>query len=332
MENVRVILEQVLIMALFAAIGYILVKVKKLEPSASKSISNVLIYGVTPGVIIHALQREFDITRARMLLLSFILSAMAFAVFILAAQLLCRRGKRQNIGCDRFAMTLPNAGYVGIPLVQAVLGEEGVFLLTAYLVCFNLLMFSYGRFQLLRDGEELGAIEGPVRVSGPMLRQCLINPATISVAVGVSLYLLNIRLPDVLLSVTSGLAGLNSVLSMLLIGMFLSLTNMSSVLRFRRGYLISAMRLVALPAVVMALLLLPDVSRFTNDPYLSLTTIFILSCTPSAVATSFMGELCGANHLYAAKMVIISTLMSVVTLPLMLLVWDFVWAALGRAA
>lgn len=310
-------------MAIIVVCGYLLVRLGKLSTGASKSFSNILIYVVTPCIIINSMQREFVPEQAKVLLLSLLLSAMAFAVFILTAQLLLRRGReRESIGVERFALCMPNAGYVGIPLVSAVLGEDGVFLLTAYLVVFNLLMFSYGRFQLTRDGA--GQASSRAGISRAMARQCLVNPATVSVAAGAGLYLLNIRLPSVLGAAVSTFADLNLVLSMLLLGIFISQTEVRKILAIPRAYLVALFRLVVTPIVVMLILLVIDVSWFASDPYLCRTTIVILSATPSAVATSFMAELSGADSLYGSKLVIVSTLLSVVTMPCVLLLWEFI--------
>ena len=89
------------------------------------------LYAVTPGVIISAMQREYDAAEAGALLTALLLAAGTHLSFILLARLRIReRSGNQNIGVERFALVMSNSSYIGIPMVQAVLGEDGVFFLT----------------------------------------------------------------------------------------------------------------------------------------------------------------------------------------------------------
>lgn len=329
MQNAVTILGQVAVMAIFALIGLALVRTNKLLPETSIGMSNILIYAVTPCIIIGAMQRDYAAGEARAFLLALLLSAATYMVSIAFAQFAVPRGgKNPNAGIERFAAVMPNTGYIGIPLVQAVLGSDGVFFLTAYIVCFNLVMFSYGRYQLSKDGEARGLVKAAKPLSRESVRRSLVNPASVSVLLGGALYLSGIRLPSIPATVVSGLSGLNSVLSMLLVGIFLSKADLRVLARFSRGLLVCAMRLVLLPLLLMLLIAPLDVSWFTSDGTLVKTTLIIASCTPVSVSTAFMGELCGADNLYGTNLVVVSTLLSVATLPLMLLLWDFISAAL----
>ena len=131
MQNALIILQQVAVMVLIALIGYLLVRGRKLDPLCTVSLSNILLYAVTPGVIISAMQREYDAAEAGALLTALLLAAGTHLIFILLARLLIReRSGNQNIGVERFALVMSNSSYIGIPMVQAVLGEDGVFFLT----------------------------------------------------------------------------------------------------------------------------------------------------------------------------------------------------------
>lgn len=329
MQNAFIVLQQVVVMVLIALIGYLLVRGKKLDTRCTVSLSNILLYAVTPGVIISAMQREYDAAEAKALLVALLLAAGTHLLFILAARLLIReRSENQNIGVERFALVMSNSSYIGIPMVQAVLGEDGVFFLTAYLVAFNLCLYSYGRLMMIADSARRGLEQEPDFKKS--LQQCLINPATISVAVGVALYLLQIELPGVLLTVAQGFRGLNTVLSMLLVGIFISQADLKQVFCSARGIILALLRLVALPLVLMLLLAALDLSGFVPDGYLVKTTIVIAACAPTAVAASFMGELYGGDSIYAVRLIVLSTLMSVVSMPLMLLIWEWLVRLAGH--
>lgn len=330
-ENVWIVVNQVLIMSIIVMVGFVLVRFGKLSPGVTVSMSNLLIYAVLPCVIIGTMQRDFQPDEALLLLFSALLAALAYFIFILIAQLFLRRSKRQNTGVERFALVQPNTGYIGIPLVQAVLGKDGVFLLTAYIVLFNLIAFSYGRYQLSCDGEERGLAKAVRPLSAESIRRSLVNPASVSVAIGLTLYLLNLRLPDVLLSTMDALSGLNSVISMLLIGIFLTQIDVHSLFqasRLWRVLLISLLRLIVLPFILMLVLAALDMSWLGANEDLLKTTIVIAASTPVAVAASFMAELYGGDNLYGANLAVVSTILSVVTMPLMILLWTVLSAIL----
>ncbi|WP_195282579.1 AEC family transporter [Harryflintia acetispora] len=329
MQNALIILQQVAVMVLIALIGYLLVRGRKLDPLCTVSLSNILLYAVTPGVIISAMQREYDAAEAGALLTALLLAVGTHLIFILLARLLIReRSGNQNTGVERFALVMSNSSYIGIPMVQAVLGEDGVFFLTAYLVAFNLCLYSYGRLMMIADSARRGLPGEPGCKSS--LRQCLVNPATVSVAIGGALYFLHIELPEVLLTVAQGFRGLNTVLSMLLVGIFISQADLRQVFCSVRGIVLALLRLVALPLVLMLLLAALDLSRFVPDGYLIKTTIVIAACAPTAVAASFMGELYGGDSIYAVRLIVLSTLMSVATMPLLLLIWEWLVRLAGQ--
>ena len=326
MHNVLIILNQVLIMGLIAAGGFTLVRLKKFDPQLSRSISNLLLYIVAGCIILNALQRDFNPHEARGLAVAFMLALLSYLICILGAHLIFRNRKgNPNAGIERFALVMPNAGYIGIPLVQAVLGTDGVFYLTAYIVCFNLLLFSYGRTQLLLDGFSQGRGAPVQLLSRETVMKSLINPATLCTALGLILYFARIRLPSFLLGAVKNYADVNTVLSMLLIGVFLSQTSLKSLLHFGRGFLICFVRLIALPLFCMLAIALVYIRALVPDPYTVKTAMVIAATTPCGVATAFMSEVCGADHLYGSRLVCASTILSVLTLPLMLLLWEFLF-------
>lgn len=328
MQNAWIVVQQVAVMALIVLVGFSLVRFGKMKTDVTLGLSNLLVYAVLPCVIIGAMQRDFDPDEARLLLLSAVLTVLSYIICITFAQLVLRRKGRPNTGLERFAVVQPNTGYVGIPLVQAVLGADGVFLLTAYIVIFNLIMFSYGRYQLSCDGEERGLVKAASPFSPESILRSAVNPASVSVVIGLGMYLLGIRLPAVPMAVVNGLSGLNSVVSMLLIGIFLSQIDFRFLRHFSRGFIICLVRLVVLPVILMAVLAVIRLGWLTADEMLLKTTIVIAASTPVAVAASFMAELCGADNLYGTNLVVVSTLLSILTMPLILLLWEGICAVL----
>ena len=148
---------------------------------------------------------------------------------------------------EKFAATFSNAGFIGIPLVQAILGNESVFYLSAYLVCFNLLSWTYGIYLLTGKKESIS------------LKQAIINPATIGSLVGVLLFICSIKLPNVILSTLNSVGSINTPLAMIVLGVYLGQCDIKTVFLDLKVYFVSFISLVIIPIIIVfALLLIPE--------------------------------------------------------------------------
>lgn len=327
MHNAAIVSNQIVLMCLYALCGYILAKSGKLPERFTVGLSNLLVYVATPSIIIFSMQRPYSADEAKALVLAFLLAGGSYGLCILFAYLFIhRRSGLNTAGVDRFSIVLPNTGYIGIPLVQAVLGEEGVFFLTAYVVGFNLLLFSWARHQLLLDAQNYGGPPAGSPFSADSLRRSLINPATISVTIGLTLYFSGISLPPLLLGALEGTGALNSVLAMFIVGIFLSQTKLRTLFCFPRGLLISAIRLLLLPLITLFLIAMLPLEGFGPYAPIVKTVTVIAASTPVGTAASYMSELCGADNIYGVRLVLLSCILSLVTLPVILLIWDFACA------
>jgi hypothetical protein len=144
-------------------------------------------------------------------------------------------------------------------------------------------------------------------------RQAFLNPGVIGLVIGLALFLLRISLPAPVLSAVNYLGDLNTPLAMVVIGGQMAGADLAATFRQVRLYLAAAIKLVAMPILTM-LVLLP----FHLDIQLYLTVVILSGC-PSAGATSMFAQMCRRDTSTAAQLVTLSTLLSVVTLPLMTL-------------
>lgn len=329
MANSLIAFYQVLIMFIIAACGFILVKLKLLDVSCVKSLTNILLYLVTPSVVLSATNRAYDASEAGGFLAALGLSVIIYIVSLVLVSLLIRRKSNSNAGVERFAAAMSNTGYIGIPMANALLGMDGVFFITANIIVFNLCMFSYGRIQLSRDHDlKLGQELTKLKLDKSFL-PCLINPATISAAIGLTVYFTHNQLPAIISSVVNSFYPINTALSMLVLGILLAQEKVLSILTNMRCVLISFFRLIALPLVALVILYFIDISWLTQSHQMVKAAILIGVSGPSAVATSFSAVLYGADSVYASKLVAHSTLFSIITMPLIFYIWEALPGFLG---
>ena len=132
-----IIFKQEVIMLLLIIVGILCFKGGIITASGRKDMSSLVLSVVNPIVILLAYQKEFEMRLLRGLVTSLVLSAIAFAVAILVSNLLIRQKDGRETDIERFSAIYSNCGFMGIPLVNALFGSEGVFYLTAFLTMFK---------------------------------------------------------------------------------------------------------------------------------------------------------------------------------------------------
>ena len=285
LSNFALVAGQVVTLFLLMGVGFVLAQLGKLYPDGVSQMSTLVLYVVTPCVIIHAFAIERTDGMVR-LLLEFAAVYALSTLFCAAVALFCFRGEDPcRRGPMRFAMVYGNNGFMGLPLLLSILGEQAVIYGVVSVVVFNLLLWTHG-----------------VRTMGGRvtLRQALVSPATVGLAVGLPLFLTGGRLPSMVDSAVGFLADLNTPLAMIVIGAQMAGADLKRSFTSPRLYGVAAFRLLAAPLV----------------PMLYCANI-ILCAVPVAGATGMLAQRFEQDTAVAAQMVTLTTLLSVLTLPLM---------------
>lgn len=289
---------QVLTLFLLIGVGVLCAKTRLLSDGAVKAMANLVLYIATPAVIIQSCIREFNRTLLWDFLTVAAVAAATHLVLILVARLAFRdpdEGRRRVLRC---ATVFSNAGYMAIPLQQAILGDDGVFYCAAYVIVFNVFLWTYGLMEM----------SGQRRLS---LKQILLNPGVIGVAVGLCVFLLSIPVPTLLQDAIRHMAVLNTPLPMVIIGFYLAQTNLLAALKDKAGWLCMALRLVGMPLLALAGLLVCGV----RGPVL--TACMICISTPAATACTMFSTRYDRATGLSVNLVSVSTLLSVLSIPAM---------------
>ncbi|MDD6032327.1 MAG: AEC family transporter [Oscillospiraceae bacterium] len=305
MDMAWIVFRQVLILIVFVCMGIIGVKSGKITTDVSKNLSNILLYFVNPFLIIDSLSVDYDPDKTAGFLLALALGAAMHIVFIFGAHFVfLRKGEPDKLPAERYAVVLSNAGYIGIPLINGIFGKEAVFYLVAYIVCFNVFSWTYGMWVLQKDR----------RMN---LKKMLINPGNIGCAIGLTIYFLRIPLPDMVKSVVSSTAGVNTFLSLFAIGILCAQLHVPQLLRDKRALYVSLCRLVFLPLISFALLIWWIPLVLPENGVMIASVLTAASLTPSAMALSFMCQISGRDPVYGSSLVSVSTVLCVVTVPVL---------------
>ena len=298
MQDFLTVGQQVLVLFILIAVGFVCGKTKIINGNATKVMADVVMYFATPCVIITSFQRELKMELVKGLLIALVASLLIHIVSIVVTTLVFRDKNYDRQRVLRFAMVFSNAGYMALPLQQAVLGSEGVFYGAVYVAAFNLAVWSWG----------LASMSGGVKALS--WKKLVINPGVIGLTVGVILFLLQVTLPEVISAPLTHLGNLNTPLPMLIIGYYLSQTDVRAILRDKASFLCIGLRLVAVPLAALGVMLLCGVRDVV------LVSMVIGASAPVAAATTMFATKYDADTSLSVNLVSLSTLLSVITMPL----------------
>ena len=300
-----ILVRQILQMFLLAGLGYLLFRGKKITAEGSKALANILIYLSLPAVIING----FLVDRTGEHLLGILWSGAAAGALLLLSILISRLIFRRD-AIASFASSFSNPGFFGIPLIIAFLGQESVFYVACFIAFLNVGQWTYGVSILTGQ---------PIR-QGFQLKKLIRAPFIIAILIGLFLFLTQLRPPQLLQSCLTTVAGLNTPLSMFTVGVYLAQADIPRMIRRRQLYLVAFSRLLLIPAVSLLLLTLLPAPLYS----MKMALLLAISC-PVGANVAVYAQLHGKDYAYAVETVVVSTLLSILSIPLVTMLAGFIW-------
>ena len=278
----------------------------------NKTLSAVALYIVNPVLIFMSYQSEYSSELLHGLLWSFLLSVSSFGVMIALSTFLIRKS-RTDWSLERFSAVYSNCGFIGIPLIRGIYGDEGVLYLTAYITLFNILVWTHG-YMTMKESRDMKSFLKALR-----------SPSVIAVFIGLIFYLAKIRLADIppldmLDSSLRYVSDMNTPLAMLIAGSAASQTKILRALKNPGLYLVSVLKLIALPMVSFLLL------KLFGAPHMVLMVVTIASACPVATTGTMFAIQFDKNPERCSEYFAVTTLLSGLTLPLITIAADMLSA------
>lgn len=297
LSNLMTVGGQVIMLFLMMIAGYCLGKTKLLPRSALPALTNVVVYLALPCMLIGAFEMEATSERVHgflwVIAATLLVHALNFAVACFIIRDPDDGRKRVLVDCAVFS----NCGFMGYPLLAALMGDMGLFYGSAYNLIFTTLLWTAGLSYLQHR-------RGPLQ-----LRKLILNPGIIGMALGFSVFLLQIQLPPVLETTVDYLGNVAISLPMLIIGCQLAHADLKKLLHDRWSWVAAGLRLLVLP--LLALLLL-SLLGLRGDV---LVATVICAAAPPAAMVAMLAESCERDPVLASGVVSFHTLLSVVTMP-----------------
>lgn len=304
MDTVLTLVKQTVTMFLLAGVGFAMFKSGKITKEGSKSIGNILIYGSLPCVLISS----FFIEKTQEHMIGLAISAALGFLLVLMSILVGKLCFRED-AIAKFAAAFSNPGFFGIPLILASLGSGCVFYVAGFIACVNLGQWTYG--VAVMTGQK----------GGFSLKRLVTAPFAIAIAIGLAIFLTGIEIPGILKNSITAIKELNTPLAMFTVGIYLAQTDLKNMFFKKSLYSISLVRLLVIPA--LAILLLWPLPASMLDMKIAL---FIAAACPVGSNIAVYAQLHNQDYAYSVETVIISTILAIVTMPIMVSLAQMVWA------
>ena len=298
--------QNVLILFIMIGMGAACKFARLMNDEGVKGITNLELSVVTPCLLIMSFQREYGADQLKTIGLSAAIAVAFHALSIVLAHLLIHDKDASRQAVLRFSTVFTNAGFMSLPLQYALLGADGVFCGAVVVGFFQVLVWTYGVWLMGGTSSDFS------------LHHILLNPGVCGIAGALLLFVCRIRLPHVVAQPLNYMAALNTPVAMVIIGYHLASSRFGAALRDPKAILAMALRLVVSPAITLAALWLLGL----RDHTIFVATVVAASAPVAAITTMFAVRYDHKPQL-SVELVSISTLLSVVTMPFIVGVADW---------
>lgn len=264
---------------------------------------NILLNIALPFMVISSFMFTFDESIKSNVVKAFFYSLITYLILITVSYILVLPIKGDKKTIIHFSNVFTNTGYIGFPVLNAIYGPEGVVYGSIFNMFFVLFLWTYGVF-LFKGKNEKGELKKEII-------KTLSNPSIIAVEIGVGIMVLELKIPDILFTSIKSVGSITGPLSMIIVGAILSKVKFRDHLKDWTLYYGIATKLIILPAVLYI------ISILINDRSIVPNAVIIIASMPAASMTSIFAESYNKEKDYAAIIVLTTTILSLITIPLL---------------
>lgn len=298
LANLQIIAVQVIILYLIASIGFVADKTKIFVKKDATKLVDLLFNLILPIAVINSfLSMERTKERIIGLFISFALAFLTHFFGIFISSLCFRKRNKKERGVYQYAIVFSNAAFLALPLAQSVVGYEGVFYSSCYVAVFNILAFTYGINRISGSQAKI------------KFKNLVLNPGSISVLIGIPLFLLQVKLPDFLSDALLRVGSCNSPMAMIVFGTFLANCNFKNIFAKKEVYFVSLLRLIVIPVIMLFVFKIIGVD---GNMLIALT---ISACAPVATNTAMYAAKYDNDTALSSELVGQTSVFSIITMP-----------------
>jgi len=295
--------ESISVLVVCMAVGFAAKKGRVIKSQDIPGMSGVILNITLPCLMLMSLQREFEagIFKNSLIIMAFaaLMYLGCLAVSFPVTKMLRSEGGEKAV--FMFAFVFSNNGFMGIPIINAMLGQEAMFYAAMVNSVFIITLFTVGDI-IMKDGH----IRGKVNI-----RSLLLNKIIAATVLGLLFFLFSVKIPEIIGTGLRMMGNMTTPLSMIVTGAMLAENDLKAVFSGWKIYVVAAFRLLILPLLVFFIL------RFIITDELAITILMIVAAMPVAVVAAIFAAENGKEPHMASKLVFITTVLSIFTIPLL---------------
>ena len=313
--NIADLIPTSLCLFLLILVGFVARKAKIIDADLTKGLSTVVVKVAQPFLIIYSITKlDFSALNLKNGLLVLGFGILSHALTIALAFILFSRIKDiDEKKIYQFAFTFCNCAFIGFPILNSLFGEIGLFYGAFYVISYNLGVWSFGVWLMSRGKAE----------SGVTVRKIFINAGTVPCFIGLALYIVQIPLPDFLMTAMDTMGSLCTPLSLIVTGSLVAALPLREFFLNPKFYGFLAVKLVALPLLLLVILRFTGISALIADIDLAVF-LTVMVALPPAAFTTLLATLYDVKPSYSAQLISLGTILSPFTILLVMKVVELI--------
>lgn len=301
------LMNQIIQLFIMIFMGFIIVKAKLLKAEDSKILSVIVLYLVIPCVIINAFQVDYTPQTVKGLLIALVGSVMTQVILLIVVSILGRVFHLNEV--EVASIYYSNSGNLIVPIVTFILGKEWVLYGCVFMSVQLVFIWTHCKKIISRE-------------STYDWRKIVLNINMISIAIGIILFLTRIHLPAIINNTLSAVGSMIGPASMIVTGMLFAGMDFKQIFANKRVYFVSFFRLIIVPVIALFLIKCSQLSTFSSNGNKLMMIVFLAIITPSASTVTQMCQVYGNDSQYASAINVVTTLLAIVTMPLMVMLFQ----------
>lgn len=301
------LMNQIIQLFIMIFMGFIIVKAKLLKAEDSKILSVIVLYLIIPCVIINAFQVDYTPQTVKGLLIALAGSVMTQVILLIVVSILGRVFHLNEV--EVASIYYSNSGNLIVPIVTFILGKEWVLYGCVFMSVQLVFIWTHCKKIISRE-------------STYDWRKIVLNINMISIAIGIVLFLTRIHLPAIINNTLSAVGSMIGPASMIVTGMLFAGMDFKQIFANKRVYFVSFFRLIIVPVIALFLIKCSQLSTFSSNGNKLMMIVFLAIITPSASTVTQMCQVYGNDSQYASAINVVTTLLAIVTIPLMVMLFQ----------
>jgi predicted permease len=305
---------QVALMGLLCIGGWLCFKLNIVNLEGSKCLTSIVLNIACPAMIMKSFLVPYDPEHIKDWGYTGLLGLIALLVSIAVVSLTISHKNKDRRAIEHFSAIYTNSGFLGIPLVKGVFGDQGVFYASAYFAVYGILIFTHGEMMIKSNGQKITLKETMRSVCS-----ALKSPAIVATAIGAVCFFSQIKLPKLIIDFVGYGASLTTPLAMIVAGVMISQTNFKALFKNIRLYYLSFVCLILIPAITMAIF------YFLPHDYLPMGAVLISTACPSATFGIMLAVKYNKETVYATEIFAFTTMLCMITIPSVMAIFDLLF-------